>query len=96
MERHISAHFDVGTPFYVENDDEQCEAIEPFKVEQFDLLPCICPIRAVTHEATVAKAGMLHLWAADLIEEIDAADWVGQMTAGIMRDLLAMEQIAGV
>jgi hypothetical protein len=87
-EHRINALCDKGSLHYVEDEGERGEVQEPFKVEQKELLPLICRTRAVTHEATVAKARMLHLWASDVAQGLGSPDWVDQMLAGIMLDLL--------
>jgi hypothetical protein len=87
LEHHISAHYSGGA-FHIEDDDERDEALEPFRDEQQDLLPLICPVRAVTHEGIVAKAQMLNLWDSTIRRGLDDLSWEVQMTAGIMLDLL--------
>ncbi len=88
LEHHILAFYEKDGPFYIEDDDERDEAIEPFKVKQEALLPQICSTRAVTRDGTAAKAQMLHLWASDIVDGLDSPDWIEQMMAGIMLDLL--------
>ena len=46
---------------YIEDEDERDDACAPLRNKQENLLPLICPTRAVSREGTVAKARMLHL-----------------------------------
>jgi len=89
LEHRVNAHFDEDGPFYIEDQPERDAANEPLRGQQEALLRRICATRAVTHEGTVAKAQMLHLWDDDVVEWLDSPHWNEQMIAGIVLDLLA-------
>jgi len=88
LEHRINARFDEGGPLHIEDEHERGAANEPLQAHQEALLRRICATRAVTHEGTVAKAQMLHLWADDVVEGLDSEDWAERMVAGIVLDLL--------